>query len=155
MVRRRDRTSETLAVIAHDDRKMEMLRFCAEHVREILAYRRVLTTGTTGEKLGELYKEVLRVADEKTQLAIGRRADESIEKFIDRKICSFLSGPKGGDIQISAKVVDGSCHRVLFFEDPRSAHPHQFDIRLMEKAVQNFRTATLFATSTEMAELIV
>lgn len=150
----RKRSNETLAVIAHDNKKMEMLRFCAKHLREILAYRRVLTTGTTGEKLRGLYKEILSL-HESIRRAVGINRGESIEDFVNRKICPFKSGPAGGDIQISSKIIEGSCHRVIFFEDPKSAHPHQFDVRLLEKAVQSYSTSTLFATSTEMAELIV
>lgn len=149
----RERSRETLAIISHDNKKMEMLRFCAKHIYDILTYRRVLTTGTTGEKLRGLYKEILSLSDEvRRPLNVTR---DDIAKFVDDKICPFKSGPAGGDIQISAKVIEGSCHRVIFFEDPTSAHPHQFDVRLLEKAVQSYSTATLFATSTEMAELIV
>jgi len=148
-----DRSQETLAIIAHDGQKMEMLRFCAKHIHEILAYRRVLTTGTTGEKLRDLYNELLTLGDLWRSFDLARRED--IGDFVKRKICPFKSGPKGGDIQISAKIVEGSCHRVIFFEDPKSAHPHQFDVRLLEKAVQSYSTPTLFATSNEMAELIV
>lgn len=107
------------------------------------------------EKLRDLFTEILTLSDD-IRKGFGVAGDrKSIREFVKRKICPFKSGPSGGDIQISSKVIDGSCHRVLFFEDPASAHPHQFDIRLLEKAVQSDRTATLFATSTEMAELIV
>jgi methylglyoxal synthase len=146
--------NETLAVIAHDNKKMEMLRFCARHMLAILSYRRVLTTGTTGEKLRGLYKEILSLGEEVRREA-GIRPGDSVSDFVDAKICPFKSGPAGGDIQISSKIIEGSCHRVIFFEDPKSAHPHQFDVRLLEKAVQAHSTSTLFATSTEMAELIV
>jgi methylglyoxal synthase len=151
---RSDRSRETLAVIAHNDKKMEMLRFCAKHVYEILAYRRVLTTGTTGEKLRGLYNEILRLSDD-VRARFGIARPEMIPDFVNSKICPFKSGPEGGDIQISSKIIEGSCHRVIFFEDPKSAHPHQFDVRLLEKSVQSHSTSTLFATSTEMAELIV
>lgn len=151
---RSDRSRETLAIIAHDDKKMEMLRFCARHVYEILKYRRVLTTGTTGQKLRGLYTEILALSGD-LRRRIGLKDKEHIASFVKEKICPFKSGPAGGDIQISSKVIEGSCHRVIFFEDPESAHPHQFDIRLVEKAVQSHNTGALFATSTEMAELIV
>lgn len=151
---RRKRSSETLAVIAHDNKKMEMLRFCAKHLDDILSYRRVLTTGTTGEKLRGLYKEILSLSED-VRRQVGLKRGDSVSAFVDAKICPFKSGPAGGDIQISSKIIEGSCHRVIFFEDPKSAHPHQFDVRLLEKAVQSYSTSTLFATSTEMAELIV
>jgi len=156
------RESETLAVIAHNQMKMRMLNFCLGHMNEILSYRRVLTTGTTGARLKDQYKAALKVlgtedegAQNERREAWGWQPGESVKDFLDRKIQPFRSGPEGGDIQISSKVIEGTCHRVLFFQDPQTAHPHQFDIRLMEKVAQDQDTAALFATSVETAAVIV
>ena len=156
--RRNDRALETIAVVAHDGKKMLMLDFCLRHADEILSYRRVISTGTTGAFLRSQMRAYLslRPASQRVPKQWGwnpRR--ESIERFLSRKIQPFESGPNGGDVQISAKVIDGTCHRVLFFQDPQSAHPHQVDIRLMEKAVQDPETAALFATCERTAEIIV
>ena len=156
---RKERQRETLAIVSHDGKKMEMLTFCLEHMWKVLSYRRVLATGTSGQKLRDLFtaaltSQPLKLSKE-LRLQIGWHADQDVHEFIRRKVLTFQSGPKGGDIQISSKIIDGTCHRVIFFQDPDTAHPHQFDIRLMEKAAQDRETGVLFATSEHMARLIV
>lgn len=156
----RGRGAETLAVVAHNQMKMHMLNFCLRRMDEILSYRRVLTTGTTGARLTDQFEAALEVRQNIAPEVMERWGwrgpeEESVQDFLHRKIQPYRSGPLGGDIQISSKVIDGTCHRVLFFQDPQTAHPHQFDIRLMEKVVQDHETATLFATSVETAELMV
>jgi methylglyoxal synthase len=149
---------ETLAIVSHDMQKMTMLNFCLEHLERILTYKRVISTGTTGTFL----RRQMQVALEKFSFAQSLKnhwgwddKTQSAAEFLERKIQPLASGPKGGDVQISAKVIDGTCHRILFFQDPESAHPHQFDIRLMEKAVQDPKTGALFATSDRTARLVV
>jgi methylglyoxal synthase len=156
--RREERKRETLAIVSHDGKKMEMLTFCLEHMWKILSYRRVLATGTSGQRLRDLYDAALTRQprlSRKLRQQIGWLPDQDAKDFIYKKILTFQSGPKGGDIQISSKIIDGTCHRVIFFQDPHTAHPHQFDIRLMEKAAQDRETGALFATSEHMARLIV
>ncbi len=158
---RADRSRETLAIISHDKKKMVMLNFCLRHMDEILQYRRVLTTGTTGARLRDQYESALNnlatrgsaLDDQKKSWGWARQ--DNLQAFLRKKICRMASGPLGGDIQIGAKVIEGTCHRVIFFQDPQSAHPHQFDIRLIEKAIQDLETGALFATSEETAALIV
>jgi|GEM_PF-3473670 len=156
---RKDRTRETLAIVSHNEKKIRMLAFCVEHLEKILQYRRVLTTGTTGKRIREHFRSALANPALRERIKgvreIGWKPKESVDDLLARKIQPFRSGPEGGDIQISAKIIDGTCHRVLFFQDPQTAHPHQFDIRLMEKATQDLETGTLFATSEHMARLIV
>jgi methylglyoxal synthase len=156
---RTDRTLETLAVVSHNEKKIHMLAFCVEHMEKILQYRRILTTGTTGQRLREHYRAALANPALRKRIrslrSIGCQPNESVDALLARKIQPFRSGPAGGDIQISAKIIDGTCHRVIFFQDPQTAHPHQFDIRLMEKATQDLETGALYATSEHMARLIV
>ncbi len=158
---REDRSCETIAIVSHDMRKMTMLTFCLEHMSQILSYRRVISTGTTGKFLANHFLVALEAhgsrftQEELKAWGWGGPEAEPARAFLARKIYPLASGPEGGDVQISAKVIDGSCHRVLFFQDPERAHPHQFDIRLMEKAVQDPDTGALFATSAKTARVIV
>lgn len=156
---RTDRTLETLAIVSHNGKKVHMLAFCVEHMEKILQYRRILATGTTGQLLQDNYRAALANPALWRRIrslgSIGCQPKESVDALLARKIQPFRSGPKGGDIQISAKIIDGTCHRVIFFQDPQTAHPHQFDIRLMEKATQDLETGALFATSEHMARLLV
>lgn len=152
----RDRTQETIAVVAHDGKKMAMLNFCLRHADKLLSYRRVISTGTTGAFLRsqmEAYLQIRHTSPRPREW--GWVQGENVSNFLARKIQPFESGPRGGDVQISAKVIDGTCHRILFFQDPQSTHPHHVDIRLMEKAVQDPYTAALFATCEMSAEIII
>ncbi|GBC86307.1 Methylglyoxal synthase [bacterium HR12] len=94
-----------LALIAHDGKKDDLLRFAREHL-DVLRGLRLVATATTGSLLSaELGLEVERVA----------------------------SGPQGGDLQIGARIVSGDVGAVVFFRDPLTAHPHEPDIQAVLK----------------------
>jgi methylglyoxal synthase len=95
----------TLALIAHDGKKDDLLRFAREHLG-LLRRLRLVATATTGSMLAsELGLEIERVA----------------------------SGPQGGDLQIGARIVTGEVRAVVFFRDPLTAHPHEPDIQAVLK----------------------
>jgi methylglyoxal synthase len=89
-----------VALIAHDEKKPTLVEFARDH-RETLEGFDLLATGTTGKRLRE-----------ETGLAIERKE----------------SGPHGGDLQIGAEVVDGTCDAIVFLRDPLTAQPHEPDI---------------------------
>ncbi|MBX3051460.1 MAG: methylglyoxal synthase [Caldilineaceae bacterium] len=90
----------TIALIAHDGKKDDIIRFVREH-QEMLARFRLIATGTTGERVQQA-----------TGLPVER----------------MLSGPYGGDAQIAAQVAQGQIAGVFFLVDPLYAHPHEPDI---------------------------
>jgi methylglyoxal synthase len=94
-----------VALVAHDQKKDEMLDLAREH-RTLLGRLRLLATGTTGGRLAdELGLEVERAA----------------------------SGPRGGDLQIAARIAHGEVDAVVFLRDPLTAHPHEPDIQALLK----------------------
>ncbi|MEO8395589.1 MAG: methylglyoxal synthase [Chloroflexota bacterium] len=92
--------TKTLALIAHDNKKDEMIAFALRH-KAVLERYHLIATGTTGGLLSE-----------KVGLTITR----------------MLSGPMGGDAQIAAQVAEGKVAAVFFFIDPLGKHPHDPDI---------------------------
>ena len=94
-----------VALIAHDEKKQDMLELAREH-RGLLGRLRLLATGTTGGL----------IADE-----IGVPVDRS------------ASGPRGGDLQIAARIATGEVDAVVFLRDPLTAHPHEPDIQALLK----------------------
>ena len=92
---------KTLALIAHDGKKDEMLLF-ARNNKDVLARHALIATKTTG-----------------TQLV------EQVGLVVTR----MLSGPIGGDAQIAARVAEGRIAAVFFFLDPLGKHPHDPDIQ--------------------------
>jgi methylglyoxal synthase len=92
---------ETLAIIAHDGRKADLVAW-ATYNRTRLAEFDLVATATTGALLRDK---------------------------VGLQVTSVLSGPIGGDAQIAAMVAEGRIRAVFFFVDPLSAHPHDPDIR--------------------------
>lgn len=91
----------TLALIAHDNKKADMVAFALAHKTTLERYE-LIATGTTGQLL--------------------------IEKC-GLTVQPMLSGPHGGDAQIAARVAEGEIEAVFFFVDPLGKHPHDPDIQ--------------------------
>lgn len=89
-----------IALIAHDQKKAEMIAFVKEY-EDVFKEHQLYTTGTTG----------LRIMEN-----------------TDLKVHRFLSGPYGGDQQIGAYVAEGRIDLVIFFRDPLTAQPHEPDV---------------------------
>jgi methylglyoxal synthase len=127
-----------LAMIAHDNMKLEMCRFAVEHAKFIFDnYDYILATGTTGNWIRRFME------------AIGRGPDDL------KKIRCCNSGPYGGDIQIAYAVVKGLCHKIIFLQDPSVNHPHDSDIRLFEQAVVTEGLNAKLAVNVESAQLLI
>lgn len=107
---------QTLALIAHDARKDEMLEFAAQNFDLLSLFQRRVATGTTGQRLNELAQ---------------MKGWSQERPWVDR----FNSGPLGGDAQIADLVLERRCDRAIFFEDPHVARQHEADIQLLERAV--------------------
>ncbi len=92
-----------LALIAHDNKKADLLEWAKTNKKKLLKYR-LCATGTTGGLLS-------------AQLGL--------------KIKRFKSGPLGGDLQIGAQVAEGNIAKIIFFMDPLSPHPHDVDVKAL------------------------
>jgi diacylglycerol kinase (ATP) len=119
--------SATLALIAHDGKKDNIVRFAQRH-EAVLSRYRIIATGTTGERIQNA-----------TNLTVER----------------MLSGPLGGDAQIAAKVAEGKVSGVIFLIDPLYAQPHEPDIQALQRicAVHNVPIATNLATAEALLEV--
>lgn len=112
-VSKSDPKQEALALIAHDGKKLEMCRWVVAHRDKIRQFDKIITTGTTGDWIGQFLLAV-GIPQRRIEL-IGRKA----------------SGPKGGDVEIAGAVLRGCCHHVVFFVDPMTSHPHEADIQTL------------------------
>jgi methylglyoxal synthase len=94
-----------LALIAHDEKKDDLVAL-AEEYRTTLSRLRLVATGTTGTRLRE---------------ALGLPVE------------LVNSGPLGGDLQIGARIASDAVDAVVFLRDPLSPHPHEPDIQALLK----------------------
>ena len=110
-----------LAVIAHDNKKADLVAW-ATFNRESLNRFRLLATRHTARLL---------------QDKVGLDAEW------------LLSGPEGGDAQIAALAATRQVDAVFFFVDPLSAQPHDPDIQALLRVcnVHNVPLASNLATA--------
>ena len=151
---------DTLALVAHDSRKLAMLEFAEAHFPLLARFRGRLATGTTGSLLNGRLPERLRRAwdDLDRQAAVFEGAGALPEDLAEARAtaarvaacCRRLagqpatpgwvdiqpSGPKGGDVRIAEAVRRGDCRRVIFFEDPHVSREHEADIQLLERTTR-------------------
>ncbi len=99
----RKKRQKTIALIAHDNKKHEIVNWALEN-KDLLAGYALCGTGTTAKLVGEA-----------TGLTVKR----------------YLSGPLGGDQQIGAKVAEGKIDVVIFFWDPLQTQPHDPDVKAL------------------------
>ncbi len=120
-----DQQVPVLALVAHDEKKDQLVDFCVQH-RQFLQAWELVATGTTAKRISDA-----------TGLSVA----------------ACLSGPQGGDAQIAARVAEGEVGAVIFLLDPLSAHPHDPDIQTLQR-VCNVHNVPI-ATNLAAAELIV
>ena len=111
-----------LALIAHDKKKVEMIRLCLKF-KDCLEKHTIYATGTTG-----------KLVKEATNLHIN----------------CLKSGPLGGDQQIGSMIANDELDLVIFLRDPLTAQPHEPDISALLRLcdVTNTPLATNLASST-------
>ncbi len=116
---------KTIALIAHDGKKADMLQFVNDNKKKLGKYN-LIGTKTTGTL---------------------------IKEKVGLKVKCYLSGPKGGDAEIAALVANKKVHAVFFITDPLDAHPHDPDIHGLLRVcnVHNVPLATNIAT----AEMVI
>jgi methylglyoxal synthase len=117
-----EKTTFTIAIIAHDSKKVDIVGFVRDHIvffREQNIH--LIATGTTGSYLEKAGLEVERM----------------------------LSGPLGGDAQIASRMVEGKVDMIIFFRDPLGKHPHEVDVNMLMRLcdVHNIPLATNHAAA--------
>lgn len=98
----------TIALVAHDHRKADMVEWVIYN-SDFLSLHRLVCTGTTGGLVQEaLHKE-----------------------GVHPEITRMNSGPMGGDAEIAAMVVRKEIDLAVFLIDDLNAQPHEADIMML------------------------
>ena len=87
---------KTIALIAHDHQKEDLVEWCVRNQEELKKHF-LCGTGTTSKMIAEA-----------TGLPVK----------------PYKSGPLGGDQQIGARIAEGEIDMMIFFWDPLEAQPH-------------------------------
>lgn len=119
-----------IALIAHDNKKAEMVAFVSKRLpffnRDDVT---IITTGTTGKH---------------------------VKHAGITKVEAVQSGPLGGDAQIAAQVTEGRIDLVIFLRDPLDKHPHDVDISMLMRLcdVHNIPLATNYKTASYLIKYL-
>ena len=119
----------TIALIAHDAKKDDMVTFIQAHKAELRDFALVATRST-----GQLVRE-----------------------HTGLEVQLLQSGPLGGDQQVGALVATNDVDAVIFLRDALTAHPHEPDVTALLRVcdVHNIPLATNLATAEAVLHLIV
>lgn len=98
----------TIALVAHDNRKVDMVEW-ALYNAEMLSKHQLVCTGTTGSLIQKAFEE----------------------KGITAEVICMNSGPMGGDAEIAAMVVRKQINLAVFLIDDLNAQPHEADIQML------------------------
>jgi methylglyoxal synthase len=95
-----------LALIAHDQKKDDMVAFATAH-QPYLSTCAMVATGTTGRRI--------------------------LDACPDLDVKLLKSGPLGGDQQIGALISEGMIDTLIFFVDPLTPMPHDVDVKALTR----------------------
>lgn len=100
----------TIALIAHNSRKTDLLNWAKIHRDALLKYKLIGTSNTS----------------------------KLLSEMLDIEVKGFGHGPSGGDILLAAKILQGEVQMIIFFIDAETPHGHEHDIQtLIRTAVIN------------------
>lgn len=113
--------TRTLALVAHDHKKAELLEWAKKYLEQLRQFD-LVATGTTGKLISD-----------ETGLSVKR----------------YKSGPLGGDQQIGALIAEGKLDGLFFFWDPLNPAPHDPDVKALLRlcSVWNIPVACTPATA--------
>jgi len=122
--------TKTIGLVAHDNRKKDLIEW-VQWNRELLLRHRLVCTGTTGKLVEEALRETEKGA-------------EGTEK----QITKLKSGPLGGDQQLGAMISEGKIELLIFLWDPMQPQPHDVDVKALLRIAVLYNVPTANNRST-------
>jgi methylglyoxal synthase len=111
------KASKTIALVAHDNCKKDMVEWVMWNWESLINHK-LVCTGTTGTLVENTLNEKLEI--------------EKNPRF-PLKLKKLKSGPFGGDQQLGAMIAEGKIDILIFFWDPMEPHPHEVDVKALER----------------------
>jgi methylglyoxal synthase len=108
---------KTIALVAHDNCKKDMVEWVEWNWEKLIDHE-LVCTGTTGSLVEKTLKEKVRT--EKGSV-------------YPKRLKRLKSGPFGGDQQLGAMIAEGRVDVLIFFWDPMEPHPHEVDVKALER----------------------
>jgi|TARA_R100000479_G_scaffold85728_1_gene41808 methylglyoxal synthase len=93
-----------IGLVAHDNKKIDMVQFCVKHFKQLQNYTLFATDGT---------------------------ADAIHKVCPNLKLERIGHGPDGGDVHIAYNILEDKFDALLFFIDTQTAHGHEHDIQTL------------------------
>ena len=119
---------ETIALVAHDNRKKDLLEWVEYNYKHLMD-KKLVCTGTTGKLV---------------KAALEKQAGGKKKKGIKL----LKSGPLGGDQQLGALVAEGKIDMLIFLWDPMEPQPHDVDVKALLRIAVMYNVPTANNRST-------
>ncbi|GHV58041.1 methylglyoxal synthase [Synergistales bacterium] len=103
---------KNIGLVAHDARKDDLLDWVRFNAGRLVKHN-IISTGTTGKLVGEMFEEIFNGKD------------------ITYNITKLKSGPLGGDQQIGSLITEGKIDILIFLTDPMTTQPHDVDVKAL------------------------
>jgi len=121
-----------LALVAHDNRKKDMLEWVEWNAEKLIRHD-LVCTGTTGHLIENSLKELIE--------------QDKIKKS-EPMLTKLKSGPLGGDQQLGAMIAENKIDALIFFWDPMQAQPHDVDVKALLRLATLYNIPTAINRST-------
>lgn len=121
---------KTIALVAHDNRKKDMIEWVTWNWQK-LSVHSLVCTGTTGKLVEEALTEKTTEND-----------------LLQPEVSCLKSGPLGGDQQLGAKISEGKIDILIFFWDPMQPQPHDVDVKALLRISTLYNIPTAINRST-------
>jgi methylglyoxal synthase len=115
---------KTIALVAHDNRKKDLIEWVEYNYKHLVSHR-LVCTGTTGKLVEKALNNCL----------------EDDEKLAE-EIVKLRSGPLGGDQQLGALITEGKVDMAIFLWDPMQPQPHDVDVKALLRIVVLYNVPT-------------
>ncbi|MCU4166052.1 methylglyoxal synthase [Carboxylicivirga caseinilyticus] len=126
---------KTIALVAHDNRKTDLIDWVEYNWKELISHD-LVCTGTTGSMVSEV---------------INKKCLEN--NAVPPSITRFKSGPLGGDQQLGALIAEGKVDIFIFLWDPMQPQPHDVDVKALLRICALYNVVT--ATNRSTADFVV